>query len=296
MFGLKAGILASVASGATMLPQPVFDVDRVWPESRRRASLCSRSPDVVQSILDHPHHAKHDLSSLRVAVTGSADIPVELIRRVDEELPYSNIVTGYGLTEAAPPAPRPRATMQRRSPPQWVGHGPASSCASSVTAAWTSERDSRAKYCSAAAASWWGTSTTPRRRRRSCRTTAGCAPVTSARSTRPGCSASWVGQGHVHRRRLQRLSRRDREHVAAASRRAAGRGDRHPDHRLGEVGMAFVVASEDISSHDIIEWSGTKSPSTRSPASWRSSTRCPQRHRQGAQGRAPGASPSRSVR
>ena len=29
MFGLKAGILASVASGATMLPEPVFDVDRV---------------------------------------------------------------------------------------------------------------------------------------------------------------------------------------------------------------------------------------------------------------------------
>ena len=29
MFGLKAGILASVAAGATMLPEPVFDVDRV---------------------------------------------------------------------------------------------------------------------------------------------------------------------------------------------------------------------------------------------------------------------------
>ena len=28
-----------------------------------------------------------------------------------------------------------------------------------------------------------------------------------------------------------------------------------PDHRLGEVGMAFVVVSEDISSDDIIEWS-----------------------------------------
>jgi len=29
MFGLKAGILASVAAGATMLPEAVFDVDRV---------------------------------------------------------------------------------------------------------------------------------------------------------------------------------------------------------------------------------------------------------------------------
>ena len=37
MFGLKAGILASVASGATMLPEPVFDVDRVLARSPRNA-------------------------------------------------------------------------------------------------------------------------------------------------------------------------------------------------------------------------------------------------------------------
>jgi acyl-CoA synthetase (AMP-forming)/AMP-acid ligase II len=41
-----------------------------------------------------------DLSSLRAAVTGSADIPVELIRRIREELPFRSIMTGYGLTEA----------------------------------------------------------------------------------------------------------------------------------------------------------------------------------------------------
>ena len=29
MFGFKAGILASVAAGATMLPEPVFDVEQV---------------------------------------------------------------------------------------------------------------------------------------------------------------------------------------------------------------------------------------------------------------------------
>ena len=34
-----------------------------------------------------------------MAVTGAADIPVELIRRIDTELPFSTIITGYGLTE-----------------------------------------------------------------------------------------------------------------------------------------------------------------------------------------------------
>jgi acyl-CoA synthetase (AMP-forming)/AMP-acid ligase II len=101
MFGLKAGILASVASGATMLPEPVFDVDRVLARvAAEHVTVLPGPPTLYQSILDHPQRARHDLSSLRVAVTGSADIPVELIRRVDDELPFANIVTGYGLTEA----------------------------------------------------------------------------------------------------------------------------------------------------------------------------------------------------
>jgi acyl-CoA synthetase (AMP-forming)/AMP-acid ligase II len=58
------------------------------------------SPTLYQAILDHPERGSHDLSSLRVAVTGAADIPVELIRRLDSELPFSTIITGYGLTEA----------------------------------------------------------------------------------------------------------------------------------------------------------------------------------------------------
>ncbi len=34
-----------------------------------------------------------------MAVTGAADIPVELIRRIHEELPFSTIISGYGMTE-----------------------------------------------------------------------------------------------------------------------------------------------------------------------------------------------------
>ena len=101
MFGLKAGILACVAAGATMLPQPVFDVDRVLARiGTEGVTVLPGPPTLYQSLLDHPARGDHDLSSLRVAVTGAADIPVELIGRVDAELPFSFIVTGYGLTEA----------------------------------------------------------------------------------------------------------------------------------------------------------------------------------------------------
>jgi len=65
-----------------------------------QVSVLPGAPTIYQAILDQPGRDERDLSSLRVAVTGAADIPVELIRRVDAELPFDFIVTGYGLTEA----------------------------------------------------------------------------------------------------------------------------------------------------------------------------------------------------
>jgi acyl-CoA synthetase (AMP-forming)/AMP-acid ligase II len=101
MFGLKAGILACIFAGATMYPEPVFDVDRALARvAAERITVLPGAPTLYQSILDHPDRHRYDLSSLRIAVTGAADIPVELIRRVHDELPFPTIVTGYGLTEA----------------------------------------------------------------------------------------------------------------------------------------------------------------------------------------------------
>jgi acyl-CoA synthetase (AMP-forming)/AMP-acid ligase II len=101
MFGLKAGILASITAGATMYPESVFDVDRVLSRvASERITVLPGAPTIYQAILDHPDREKYDLSTLRVAVTGSADIPVSLIRRVYDELPFQVVVSGYGLTEA----------------------------------------------------------------------------------------------------------------------------------------------------------------------------------------------------
>ena len=101
MFGLKAGILASVAAGAAMLPEAVFDVDRALVRvAEEHVTVFPGAPTLYQALLDHPDRDRFDLSTLRVAVTGAADIPVELIRRLDDELPFSTIITGYGLTEA----------------------------------------------------------------------------------------------------------------------------------------------------------------------------------------------------
>ncbi len=101
MFGYKAGVLAALMRGATIYPVAVFDPATVLQlVERHRITVLPGPPTLYQSLLDHPDAARHDLSSLRLAVTGAADIPVELIRRVREELPFERILTGYGLTEA----------------------------------------------------------------------------------------------------------------------------------------------------------------------------------------------------
>ena len=91
---------------------------------------------MYQSILDHPDRDRYDLSTLRLAVTGAADIPVELIRRMHEELPFQLIVTGLRLDRGGdghrPPHP---TTTSRRSPPRWAEPVPASRSASPTTTA-----------------------------------------------------------------------------------------------------------------------------------------------------------------
>ena len=101
IFGYKAGCLACLLRGATIFPLAVFDAGVVLEMvERERITVLPGPPTIYHSLLEHPDRASRDISSLRVGVTGAADIPVELIRRVREELPFERILTGYGLTEA----------------------------------------------------------------------------------------------------------------------------------------------------------------------------------------------------
>jgi acyl-CoA synthetase (AMP-forming)/AMP-acid ligase II len=98
-FGLKAGLIASFLRGATMLPVAVFDVDTVVDLIEREGiTMLPGPPTLYHSLLAVRHKAK--LSTVRAGVTGAADIPVELVRRIHGELPLQTLMTGYGLTEA----------------------------------------------------------------------------------------------------------------------------------------------------------------------------------------------------
>jgi HIP---CoA ligase len=101
-FGYKAGILACLQTGATLIPQLTFDPEKAMQAVQdHRITVLPGPPTIYQTLLDHPKRVDHDLTSLRFAVTGAAVVPVVLIERMQSELDIDIVLTAYGLTEAS---------------------------------------------------------------------------------------------------------------------------------------------------------------------------------------------------
>ncbi|GHF97318.1 FadD3 family acyl-CoA ligase [Streptomyces filamentosus] len=112
-FGYKAGVLACLMRGAVIVPQPVFTADTVLANvAAERISVLPGPPTLHQALLDHPARAAHDLSSLRLVVTGAAVVPLLLVERLRSELGIGTVLTAYGLSEASG-----LVTMCRRDDP-----------------------------------------------------------------------------------------------------------------------------------------------------------------------------------
>jgi acyl-CoA synthetase (AMP-forming)/AMP-acid ligase II len=98
--GYKAGWLAALIRGATMLPHQVFDAEQILKRiADERVSFLLGPPTLFLTLLAHPQVKEFDLSSLRVAVTGAASVPPVLVERMRSELGFRTVVTAYGLTE-----------------------------------------------------------------------------------------------------------------------------------------------------------------------------------------------------
>jgi acyl-CoA synthetase (AMP-forming)/AMP-acid ligase II len=100
-FGYKAGIVACLLTGATIVPQAVYDV----PTAMRlvqdeRITVLPGAPTIFQTVLDSPDRSSYDLSTLRLAVTGAAVVPVALVERMQSELSLDLVLTAFGMTEA----------------------------------------------------------------------------------------------------------------------------------------------------------------------------------------------------
>ena len=99
-FGYKAGILVGLATGAALYPVATFDLDATMGLiGSAGITLFPGAPAVYQSMLS-ADRSPYDLSSLRLAVTGAAMVPVVLIEQMKDVLGFDEVLTAFGMTEA----------------------------------------------------------------------------------------------------------------------------------------------------------------------------------------------------
>lgn len=100
-FGYKAGWLSCLIKGAAIYPLAMFDPEDVMRRIQTdRITVMPGAPTIFQTLLEHEKRGEYDISSLRVATTGAAMIPVDLIRRMNEDLGIDDVFSAYGLTES----------------------------------------------------------------------------------------------------------------------------------------------------------------------------------------------------
>ena len=104
-FGYKAGIMVGLTTGATLYPVATFDLGETMRLiQEEQITVLPGAPTLYQSLLTADDRSSYDLSSLRLAVTGAAVVPVVLIERMrapqPEGLGIDQVVTAFGMTEA----------------------------------------------------------------------------------------------------------------------------------------------------------------------------------------------------
>lgn len=102
VYGLSTCLLLPVALGATSCILPRFNpIEVLRCIQKNKISIFPGAPSAYIAILQHKDIKKYDISSLKLAISGSAPMPLEYINLFAEKT-GGNIIEGYGLTEASP--------------------------------------------------------------------------------------------------------------------------------------------------------------------------------------------------
>jgi fatty-acyl-CoA synthase len=103
MFGCICVTLAAVIKGAAIIiPAETFDPGNVLEAiTKERCTAIYGSPGAFIALMEHPEYAPVNLRSLRTGIMGGAQCPLEVMKRVVEEMGAREIVIGYGQTEAS---------------------------------------------------------------------------------------------------------------------------------------------------------------------------------------------------
>jgi fatty-acyl-CoA synthase len=103
-FGMVMGNLAAVTSGAGLVyPGEGFDpVQTMRAVEEERCTALYGVPTMFIAELDHPDFARFDLTSLRTGIMAGSACPIEIMRRVHDQMHVADITICYGMTETSP--------------------------------------------------------------------------------------------------------------------------------------------------------------------------------------------------
>ncbi|MGY8666024.1 AMP-binding protein [Bradyrhizobium sp. UFLA05-109] len=103
-FGMVLSNLTCVTHAATMVvPGEAFDALSVLEAvEAERCTALHGVPTMFLSILEHPEFVRFNLSSLRTGVMAGSPCPIEVMRRVVDEMGIGEITIAYGMTETSP--------------------------------------------------------------------------------------------------------------------------------------------------------------------------------------------------
>ena len=117
-FGMVLGNLAAMTTGTTLvIPGPSFDVvDTLKAVETERCTALHGVPTMFIAELDHADFDQFDLSTLRTGIMAGAPCPVEVMNNAINKMHLSEILIGYGQTEASPITnmTRPDDSIERR--------------------------------------------------------------------------------------------------------------------------------------------------------------------------------------
>ncbi|AHL35055.1 AMP-binding protein [Pseudomonas brassicacearum] len=103
-FGMVMGNLGCMTHGSTMIyPNDAFDpLLTLRTVAEEKATALYGVPTMFIALLDQPQRGEFDLSSLRTGIMAGATCPIEVMRRVINEMHMAEVQIAYGMTETSP--------------------------------------------------------------------------------------------------------------------------------------------------------------------------------------------------
>ncbi|MBS0448943.1 MAG: AMP-binding protein [Proteobacteria bacterium] len=103
-FGMVMANLGCLTHGSTMVyPSEGFDpLASLTAISDERCTACYGVPTMFIAMLDHPRFESFDLSHLRTGIMAGSPCPIEVMKRVVDQMHMGEVTIAYGMTETSP--------------------------------------------------------------------------------------------------------------------------------------------------------------------------------------------------